>query len=194
MTADADDIDVRIAQLMIEIARLRDREQHHRARAQGTGGNSLAKSARGAARWQMKRAVEEREQAQRRLRALERQKGSDMGNADDVATTGLLELARLCDQQGRAFGTTLKKLHEGIVAARQCANGRGPSGILVWSALERASCQYFSGTPLRSLRSAPRIAGQPSFERQIEMWLPMLNAPPPSAAASPLSATPPAAA
>ena len=82
-------------------------------------------------------------------------------------------MARLCDQHAKAFGDSLRRLHEQIVAARQ-RNGRGPSGILIWSALERASCQYFAGTPLRSLRSTPRITGQPTFERQIEQWLPQL--------------------
>jgi hypothetical protein len=104
----------------------------------------------------------------------------------DATTADLAELARQCDQHAKAFGDALRKLHEGIVAARQRANGRGPTGIMTWSALERCSTAYWQGTPLRSLRSSSRIAGQPTFERQITMWLPTLrplSSPPTDAAA-----------
>ena len=129
-----------------------------------------------------------------RERASQLQKEIDMRNREDISTTDLRELAAMCDEYAVAFGGVLKKLHAELIATRQRNNGRGPSGLLLWSALERCSCQYFEGTVLRSMRGRPRIAGQPTFERQIEMWLPMLNAPPPSAVASSLSLSPPAAA
>jgi hypothetical protein len=116
----------------------------------------------------------------------------DWEKQNDPTTADLVELARQCDRHAKAFGDSLRRLHEGVVEARRRNGGRGISALVCWSALERASCQYFVSTPLRSLRSSPRIAGQPSFERQIEMWLPMLNAPPPNS--SPLSPSPPVAA
>jgi hypothetical protein len=116
----------------------------------------------------------------------------DWEKQKDPTTADLVELARQCDRYAKAFGDSLRRLHEGVVEARRRNGGRGVSALVCWSALERASCQYFVSTPLRSVRSSPRIAGQPSFERQVEMWLPMLNAPPPNS--SPLSPSPPAAA
>jgi hypothetical protein len=183
--SDADDIDVQIAQLVTEVARYRARENRYRLRAEGDGGgNSLERNARGVAKYQLARATEQRERAEARLRALERQKEeSEMRNPDDMGTTDLRELARRCDESAEAFGGVLRKLHAELVTARQRANGRGPSGLLLWSALERCSCQYFEGTVLRSMRGRPRIAGQPTFERQIEMWLPALTTPPTDAAA-----------
>jgi hypothetical protein len=181
---DADTIDVEIAGLVTEIARLRAREQRYRLKAEGEGGNSIDRSVRGAAKYHLAKATGQREQAEARLRALKRQKEeSDMQNADDMATTDLLELARLCDQHGKAFGDALQKLHGGIVAARQRNGGRGPTGLMLWSALERCSTQYWEGTPLRSLRGRPRIPGQASFERQVGMWLPTLTLPPTDEAA-----------
>jgi hypothetical protein len=104
-----------------------------------------------------------------------------MKKQKDVATTDLRELAQLCDEYAEAFGGVLKRLHAELVAARQCANGRGPSALLLWSGLERCATRNFEGTVLRSLRGSPRIAQQPSFVEQIERWLPTLNAPnPPS--------------
>jgi hypothetical protein len=93
----------------------------------------------------------------------------------DATTADLAELARQCDQHAKAFGDALRKLHERIVAARQRNGGRGPTGLMLWSALERCSTQYWEGTPLRSLRGRPRIPGQASFERQVGMWLPTLT-------------------
>jgi hypothetical protein len=63
--------------------------------------------------------------------------------------------------------------------------------MALWNGLERASCQYFTGTPLRSLRGSPRIANQPSFEQQILMWTPMLSAPPNSPPSSSALTPPP---
>jgi hypothetical protein len=96
----------------------------------------------------------------------------------DATATDLRELARQCDQHFKAAGDSLRQLHDAIVQLRMRHGGRGVSPMALWNGLERASCQYFTGTPLRSLRGSPRIANQPSFERQIEMWLPSLAAPP----------------
>jgi hypothetical protein len=88
--SDADDIDVlavEIAGLVTEIAGLRAREQRHRLKAEGSGGNSLEKSARGQAKYQLERASERREAAEARLRSLQlrrdRAENEVMRNADD---------------------------------------------------------------------------------------------------------------
>jgi hypothetical protein len=69
--ADIDDLGVEIARLVTEIAGLRAREQRHRLKAEGSGGNSLVKSARGQAKYQLERASEQREKAEARLRSLQ---------------------------------------------------------------------------------------------------------------------------
>ena len=122
-----------------------------------------------------------------RERASQLQKEIDMRNREDVATTDLRQLARLCDEHAEAFGGVLKKLHAELVAARQRNNGRGPSALLLWSSLERCATRNFDGTVLRSLRGSPRIARQPTFAEQIERWMSMLGAPPNSPSSTPPS-------
>jgi hypothetical protein len=109
-----------------------------------------------------------------------------------VETTDLRELAQLCDQYAEAFSDVLRRLHSEIALARQRNGGRGPSGLLTWSALERCATSRFNGTVLRSLRGSPRVAGQRTFAQQIECWLPSLTAPPNPP--SPLTPPPPQAA
>jgi hypothetical protein len=104
-------------------------------------------------------------------------------------TTDLRELAQLCDKYADAFSDVLRRLHSEIALARQRNGGRGPSGLLVWSALERCATSRFDGTVLRSLRGSARVPGQRSFAQQIECWLPSLTAPPNPP--SPLTPPPP---
>jgi hypothetical protein len=84
---DIDDLGVEIAKAVTEIAGLRAREQRHRLNAEGSGGNSLVKSARGQAKYQLAMASEKREQAEARLHALQlrqqRAENEVMRNADD---------------------------------------------------------------------------------------------------------------
>jgi hypothetical protein len=68
---DIDDLSVEIAKTVTEIAGLRAREQRHRLNASGSGGNSLERSARGQAKYQLAMASEKREQAEARLRSLQ---------------------------------------------------------------------------------------------------------------------------
>jgi hypothetical protein len=96
------------------------------------------------------------------------------------AATDLRELAALCDEYAEKFSDALRRLHSEIAACRQHNGGRGPSGMLVWSALERCATSRFNGTVLRSLRGSPRVAGQRTFAGQLECWIPSLTAPPPS--------------
>jgi hypothetical protein len=110
----------------------------------------------------------------------------------DMAADNLRGLAKLCDEHAAAFSDALKKLHAEIVAARQRNGGKGPSGLVTWSALERCATARFSGTVLRSLRGSARVAGQRTFAGQIEQWLPSLTTPPPRS--SVLTPPPPPAA
>jgi hypothetical protein len=87
------------------------------------------------------------------------------------------------------LGETLRRLHAELNLARQRA-GRGPSGIMLWSALERCATRYFEGTVLRSLRGSPRLARQLTFAAQIGLWAPSLNTPATSSPPSQLP-TPP---
>jgi hypothetical protein len=107
----------------------------------------------------------------------------------NVAATDLRELAQLCDQYAEAFSDALRRLHSEIAACRQRNGGRGPSGLLVWSALERCATSRFNGTVLRSLRGSARVPGQRTFAAQIECWMPSLTAPPNPP--SPLTPSPP---
>jgi hypothetical protein len=109
-------------------------------------------------------------------------------------TTDLRELAQLCDRYAEAFSDVLRRLHSEIALARQRNGGRGPSGLVVWSALERAATACFGGTVLRSLRGSARVAGQRTFAAQIECWMPSLSAPPNPPPSSPPPPPPPTAA
>ena len=137
-----------------------------------------------------RRTVEQRTAALPRVMILS-ERVALMEKEKDAAMDNLRKLAP-CDRHAEAFSTALKKLHAELVAARQRNNGRGPSAILVWNALERCATSRFDGTVLRSLRGSPRMAGQRTFAGQVETWLPMLSAPPPSPSSSVL--TPPPAA
>jgi hypothetical protein len=107
-------------------------------------------------------------------------------------TTDLLQLAQACERYAEAFSDALKKLHNELVAARQRNAGRGPTALVLWSALERCATSRFDGTVLRSLRGSARIAGQRTFAGQVEQWLPSLTAPPPQSSV-PTPPPPPAA-
>jgi hypothetical protein len=128
-----------------------------------------------------RRIIEQRTPALPRVMTLS-ERVEQMQKEQDAAADNLRELARQCDEHADAFSGALKKLHNELVAARQRNSGRGPSGLVLWSALERCATSRFDGTVLRSLRGSPRMAGQRTFAGQVEMWLPMLTAPPPSAA------------
>jgi hypothetical protein len=85
---DIDDLSVEIARLVTEIAGLRAREQRYRLKAQGSGGNSIEKSIRGTAKYQLAMASQKREQAEARLRSLQLRRDraeneAMMRNADD---------------------------------------------------------------------------------------------------------------
>jgi hypothetical protein len=138
-----------------------------------------------------RKAVEQRTAALPRVMTMS-ERVALMEKEKDAAMNNLRELARQCDEHAEAFSGALKKLHAEIVAARQRNNGRGPSAILVWNALERCATSRFDGTVLRSLRGSPRVAGQRTFTGQVEQWLPMLTAPQPPPSAAVL--TPPPAA
>jgi hypothetical protein len=100
------------------------------------------------------------------------------------------ELAALCDEYALALGDALQRLHGGIVAARQHANGRGPTAMLVHAGLERCTRLYLGNTVMRGLPGSPRLPRQQSFQQTIEKWLPSLStsATPPSPLPPPMAA------
>jgi hypothetical protein len=66
------------------------------------------------------------------------------------------EHARRCDEHAAALAVNIKALHTKITGLRMKRGGRGPSSIVVPSALERAAAKHFTGTVLRSIRPSNR--------------------------------------
>jgi hypothetical protein len=126
------------------------------------------------------RAAELRE----RIGLMQKNQGADIEGVD------IRELAARCDKHALALGDALRRLHGGIVAARQHANGRGPTAMLVHAGLERCTRLYLGNTVMRGLPGSPRLPGQQSFLQTIEKWLPSLG----TSATSPSPPTPPSAA
>jgi|SRR6516165_6642010 len=103
------------------------------------------------------------------------------------------EFAAACDTHAAALGHAVRELHMKIAEARMKNNGRGPSGLMITSVLERCWASYSAGTCLRSTRGP--LAKQRTFEGQIAAWEPLLRpAPDPISvmhAGSPPSSSPP---
>jgi hypothetical protein len=96
----------------------------------------------------------------------------------DVLTVHeIKEHARLCDEHAAALAVNIKALHTKITALRMKRGGRGPSSIVVPSALERAAAKHFTGTVLRSIRGPVPRPGMGGFKEQVEMWMPSLAPP-----------------
>jgi hypothetical protein len=95
--------------------------------------------------------------------------------------------AAACDEHAAALAVNIKALHSKITALRMSRDGRGPSSIVVPSALERAAAKYFTGTVLRSIRGPVPRPSMGGFKEQVEMWMPSLSPPrvPPSPAPPP---------
>jgi hypothetical protein len=90
----------------------------------------------------------------------------------------LRELARECDKHAAALGTAVQDLHAKLTEARM-RTGRGPSGLLVHSALERCTRLYLGNNVMRGLPGSPRLPMQAGFRDTVEKWLPSLKEPPP---------------
>jgi hypothetical protein len=88
---------------------------------------------------------------------------------------GLLSLAERCDEHAKALGENVRELYNKVLAARAASDGRGPSGLVLYNALQRAAARHFVDTPiLRMHRGAhPSCKG---FKEQVEVWLEALNA------------------
>jgi hypothetical protein len=91
--SDVDDIDelsIQIARCVTEVAGYRARERRYELKAKGSGGNSIEKSIRGQAKWQLQRASELREQAEARLHDLQqrRNRAENQAMRHDDSFTG----------------------------------------------------------------------------------------------------------
>ena len=99
------------------------------------------------------------------------------------------ELAAACDEHAAALSCAVKELHSRITQARRDNDGKGPSGLMITSVLERCWASYAAGTCLRSTRGP--LARQRSFKDQIAQWEKLLRpAPDPAAMARTSSPTP----
>jgi hypothetical protein len=87
----------------------------------------------------------------------------------------LLSLAEQCDEHAKALGENVRALYEKVLDARAANSGRGPSGLVLYNALQRAAARHFVDTPiLRMHRGAhPSCKG---FKEQVTVWLEALNA------------------
>jgi hypothetical protein len=108
--------------------------------------------------------------------------------SDDMLKDELRELARECDSSGAAFGAAVQSLYAKLTEARMRA-GRGPTGLMITSSIERCTRVYLGGTVMRGLAGSVRLPQQSGFKDTVEKWLPSLSAlnPPP------VSPPPPAA-
>jgi hypothetical protein len=98
-------------------------------------------------------------------------------DSDVLTVREIQEHARLCDEHAAALAVNVKALHTKITALRMARGGRGPSSIVVPSALERAAAKHFTGTILRSIRGPVPRPGMGGFAEQVEMWMPSLSPP-----------------
>jgi hypothetical protein len=96
---------------------------------------------------------------------------------DVLTVREIKEHARLCDEHAAALAVNIKALHQKITALRMKRGGRGPSSIVVPSALERAAAKHFTGTVLRSIRGPVPRPNMGGFKEQVELWLPSLMPP-----------------
>jgi hypothetical protein len=96
---------------------------------------------------------------------------------DAMTVREIKEHARLCDEHAAALAVNIKALHTKITALRMKRGGRGPSSIVVPSALERAAAKHFTGTVLRSIRGPVPRPGMGGFKEQVELWMPSLTPP-----------------
>jgi hypothetical protein len=85
----------------------------------------------------------------------------------------LRKLAADCDTHAAALALAVKELHHRITQARMVNNGRGPSGMMVTSVLERCWAAHAVGTCLRSMRGP--LAQQRTFKDQIMQWEKLLR-------------------
>jgi hypothetical protein len=88
------------------------------------------------------------------------------------------ELATACDKHAAALGVAVRDLHVKLTEARMRV-GRGPSGLLVHSALERCTRLYLGNNVMRGLPGSPRLPMQTGFKATVEKWLPSLSPPKP---------------
>jgi hypothetical protein len=84
----------------------------------------------------------------------------------------LRKLAADCDVHAHALASAVRELHQRITEARM-KNGRGPSGLMITSILERCWASYSAGTCLRSTRGP--LAQQRTFKDQIMQWEKLLG-------------------
>ena len=99
------------------------------------------------------------------------------GTAGPSAATDPLkaieELAAACDRHAAALSRAVKELHSRITQARIANDGKGPTGLMITSVLERCWASYAAGTCLRSTRGA--LARQRTFKDQIAQWEKLLR-------------------
>jgi hypothetical protein len=96
---------------------------------------------------------------------------------DKQVVADIVRNAAACDEHAIALCSAVRQLHQDITHLRMKNGGRGPSGALVPSALERAFARHATGTVLRSLRGPVPHARQAGFKEQIQMWMPSLTPP-----------------
>jgi hypothetical protein len=86
----------------------------------------------------------------------------------------LLSLAERCDEHAKALGENVRELYNKVLQARAANDGRGPSGLVLYNALQRAAARHFADTPvLRMHRGAhPSCKG---FKEQVTVWLEALK-------------------
>jgi hypothetical protein len=88
----------------------------------------------------------------------------------------LLSLAEQCDAHAKALGENVRALYEKVLDARAANSGRGPSGLVLYNALQRAAARHFNDTPILRMHRGthPSCKG---FKEQVSVWLEALNAP-----------------
>ena len=91
-----------------------------------------------------------------------------LGSSGDDPLEEIRELASSCDMHASALGHALRALHVKITECRQHNDGRGPSGLMITSVLERCAAKHFVGTILRTSRGP--LSQQRSFREQVELW------------------------
>jgi hypothetical protein len=86
----------------------------------------------------------------------------------------VLNIALACDVAAVELSTNTRLLYDKLSQLRSSNSGRGPSGAIILSQLERVCARYFTGTSVKIRRTAHPSAS--TFKRAVEGWLPALTA------------------
>jgi hypothetical protein len=96
----------------------------------------------------------------------------------------LLQHAINADRLSVELRDTIKALNDGVMSAKAANQGRGPSGLSVFSGIQKVHARHMLGTVLNRLGTNTNI-GFVSYQGLLRGWIPSLTSSPPVTAPPP---------